>query len=235
MSLLNQKSLYLTLENINDAFFHGEKIARAERIILAEWISSRQGIKGSYAQMPAPTDSDFSGITVFTGEAVKSRAAIAHILGEEATRMLILLGVKNKNTTNSIRLSTEGMLERIKEAENDRYRGGTYCCGICSVSYWRHLLAGGLRDQDKFLSLGLRALKDHRSQNSQWHRFPYYYTLLALDEMLDKGIAVKQVLAEIKYASGKLEKTVRTKFSQRSKYVQRRLVLAERILSKMQH
>ncbi|KPJ60251.1 MAG: hypothetical protein AMJ46_08070, partial [Latescibacteria bacterium DG_63] len=87
MKLLHPSSLAATIDAVNEALFVGKQIPPAERARTAAWIAGRQGKQGSYANMFAPTPRDFAGgIRVFTGEAVRSNAATAHILGEEASR-----------------------------------------------------------------------------------------------------------------------------------------------------
>ena len=58
-----------------------------------------------------------NGVKVFTGEVIRSKAAISHILGEETCRALILLKVTDSSVKESLNLATIGMLERLKTAE----------------------------------------------------------------------------------------------------------------------
>ena len=231
MKLLNTKSLAATIDNINDALFFEKKIPAKSKSEAVMWIASRQGINGSYAGMPAPTKSDFKLIKLFTGERNASRAAVAHILGEESCRVMILLGTKNATAKKALKNSTDGMLSRIRAAEADGHSGGMYCCGTCTGSYWRHLIVGGLDDNERRLSAGLKELKKRRKGDGKWSRFPYYYTLLALDEIGQLEISKKNLVAEIRYASGGLERLLKRK-PRNDKYDTRRRILAERILSK---
>ena len=59
---------------------------------------------------------------------------------------------------------------------------GMYCCGTCTVAYWRALTTNWIADAEMRLSLGMRSLKDAR-QDGKWRRFPFYYTVLALTEL----------------------------------------------------
>ncbi|MEE8576086.1 MAG: hypothetical protein V3T31_02415, partial [candidate division Zixibacteria bacterium] len=88
---MNTESLAETLDAVNDAFFHERVLAESKRKEIAKWIAGMRGKPGSYAGMFAPTSIDRSnGVKVFTGEMVRSGAAIGHVLGEEACRALIL-------------------------------------------------------------------------------------------------------------------------------------------------
>ena len=77
-------SLMDSLDNLNERFLFGEAITQEEGLEAARWIVSRQGEKGSYRNMFAPTQSDFErGIRLFTGERLLSASA-RHIMGQEA-------------------------------------------------------------------------------------------------------------------------------------------------------
>lgn len=231
MKLLNTKSLAATIDNINDAIFFGKKIPVTDKTEAVNWIASRRGIKDSYANMPAPTKSDLSFIKLFTGERIASGAAIRHILGEESCRAMILLGAKKSSAKKALKESTEGILSRIRANEADGQSGGMYCCGPCTDSYWRHLAAGGMDDNERRLIAGLKELKKHRKGDGKWRRFPYYYTLLALDEISQLEISKRNLIAEMRYAAGGLENLLKRK-PRNDKYDPRRRVLAERILAK---
>ncbi len=226
MKLLRTDSLAETIDNLNDAFFYGHKIPATEKTRVAKWIAGRQGLKGSYANMFAPSEKDFkSPIKVFTGEQVRSRAATAHILGEEAGRALILLKVKDPSVRSALKIGTEGMIERMG---GHKASPGMYCCGICTASYWRHHAVGGLVNNEQSLKKGLRELKKHRDGKGRWKRFPFYYTVLALND-----IDLPAVKTEIKYIAPILEKYVKRQPNDDSIYHRRRFDLAERLLGKI--
>ena len=115
MKMFDSKSLAATIDAVNEVFFFDKTLSKTQREQVAKFLVSRQGIDGSYANMFAPTQSDYStGINLFTGEKITSRAATAHILGEEACRALILLDVKTKNVKNALKLASDGILKRIR-------------------------------------------------------------------------------------------------------------------------
>ena len=101
MKIIDSNSLYKTLDNLNQRFLNNEQLTLKERTEVAHWISGRQGLKGTYAGMPAPSEIDFRGIKLFTGEYINSIASIGHILGEESLRALYLLNI-NDDRTNSV-------------------------------------------------------------------------------------------------------------------------------------
>ena len=114
--MLNENSLALTVNAVNDVFTFGLKTTNTEKQKTAEFIASRQGLKYSYAGMFAPTDKDMrEGALLYTGERVKSGAATMHILGEESIRSLFKLGVKNKKVSEALKIANSNMTQRLDE------------------------------------------------------------------------------------------------------------------------
>jgi hypothetical protein len=227
MKIVYANSLAKTLDNLNEAFFFNTALSKSQKEEAAKWLVSRQGKVGSYASMFAPTAEDFSkGAKLFTGEVIRSGAATSHILGEEACRALILLGIKTPEKKDALKRATNGMLKRLYYDNTKRKLRGMYCCGICSVSYWRHLTVGGLDHSEKRLVLGMKDLRSHRDGKGTWRRFPFYYTLLALNE-----INLKSAIDEMRYTAPVLERYIKRTPST-NKISQRRYTLAERILAK---
>jgi hypothetical protein len=226
MRLLHTSSLGATVDAINDAMFLGRRVPQSEAKQAALWIASRQGQAGSYAGLPAPMKLDFKqGVQFFTGEGINSGAGVGHILGEEACRALLKLGYKAKPVQVALARASAGLLSRM----NEHYpkMSGTYCCGSCSVAYWRHLAAGGLDLQEKRLTNGLKHLRGRRDGKGRWQGFPFYYTLLALNEMELPG-----AVRELKYAAPACERALQHK-PPTSKYDKRRQLLLGRVLDRI--
>ncbi len=228
MKMVCTNSLAKTLDALNETFFYNQSLSKTQKEEAVKWLVSRRGKAGSYASMFAPTKQDFSkGVKVFTGETVRTWGATCHILGEETCRALILLGIKTPEVKDALKRATNGMLNRLCYDVSTPKLRGMYCCGICSVSLWRHLAVGGLDHSEKRLVLGFNTLKRYRKGNGEWRRFPFYYTLLALNE-----IEMKSALEEMRYAAPLLEKYIK-RASGTNKISQRRHALAERILAKI--
>lgn len=227
MATVNTESLAEAIDAVNDAFFHRRFLTQPIRKELVGWIAQRRGRPGAYAGMFAPTDEDLcNGIRVYTGELVRSGAAIGHILGEEACRALILLDVGDSRIKEALDRASSGMLRRLRQTEDMNKVHGMYCCGICSVAYWRNVMVGGLDGDEERLAAGMVALRARRSNDGRWRRFPFYYTLLALSEM-DLELA----LDEMRYAAPLLERFVKRRGAD-SRFSERRHIICERILAK---
>lgn len=221
--LFNQ-SLGKTLDAVNEAYFFGGTIPKSERVNVAKWIANRQGLPNSYANMFAPTEKDLKeGAVLFTGEKIGSNVGTRHILGEEACRALILLDIPSAEVNKALKLASEGIRQKLSEHWTD----GIYCCGSCTVALWRHLTVGKLENSENYIDQGIKVLKKHRDGKGRWRRFPFYYTLLVLNELEDK-----YANEEIHYASKACERLLKRK-TKENNISQRRKVLLQKVLEKI--
>ena len=214
--LLHDDSLARTLDAVSDELFYGRPISRPARDRLAQWIASRPA---GYAGMPRPTDHDFcEGVQLFTGEPISSNAGIAHVLGEEACRALVLLGVRAASVRHALERATRGIVERLDDS-------GIYCCGRCSAALWRRIAAGGFPDGEARVDRALTALRAGRDRTGRWGAFPFFYTVLALTELCHPLAG-----EELQHAARRLERYLKSA-PRPGKYAQRRRDLAERALT----
>jgi len=226
--MINKNSFSETIDNLNEAFFFNKKIAEKDKVESAKWIAGRQGLPGAYRGMFAPTRADFEkGIRVFTGERITSNAAIRHILSEEASRVLLMMKVKNADVKKAYELSKQSLLNALLEGYPPGKEAGFYCCGKCSAALWRHFTAGGFDNADVRLANGLHFLKMMRTGNGKWKRFPFYYTILALYD-----INLPEAHEELVYTAPLMERSLRY-LKHKDKYGKRRKVLLERVLDKI--
>lgn len=227
--LINRASLSQTLDAINAASFYGRTLAAAERGQAARWIAGRQGLPGAYGGTFAGFPAERSkGIVLFTGERIASASA-RHILGEEASRVLRLLRVSNREVTRALDAADEGLVRCLQRAAEDprNTNPGLYCCGKCSVGLWRNLLAGGLDRREERLRRGAAHLRSVRDGDHGWRKFPFWYTVLALSEM-DSS----EAKAELKQAAPALELAA-TRAAPSAVYARRRHELAVRTLNSL--
>lgn len=205
----------------------GRKVPLPELVSIGKWLASRQGLPGSYAGMFAPMKADFqNGIRLFTGEKITSRAAVAHILGEESCRILSILNLKDREIKTAHDAAINGFALRLRESEQKGYGIGMYCCGKCSASYWRNLLVTDLPKREERLAEGIKELRKSRIGNGQWRRFPFHYVSLVLTEMVSD-----LAKAELQYAAPVWEKYVAKHPEPKNEYGGRRFVIGQRLLS----
>lgn len=196
MRFLDHTSLGSTLGAVSEALFFNRPIPVAQRRIVAKWIAGRQGLPGAYADTFAPTEKDTLGIHLFTGEAIRTRAGMSHILGEESCRVLHLLNIKGRQVQEALTRAVRGLTARIEETEGRGCPVGFYCCGACTAAYWRNLANGLLPRSEERLRAGLKQLANLRSGGGKWRRFPLFYTCLVLME-----IGPRLAKAEMQYAA----------------------------------
>jgi hypothetical protein len=229
MILINRTSLSQTIDAINAAHFDGRTLAATDRSQVARWIAARQGLSGAYGGTFAGFPAERSnGIVLFTGERITSASA-RHILGEEASRTLRLLAVRDRGVTRALEEADDGLMRCLtRAAEDPRNRNpGLYCCGTCSVGLWRNLLSGGLSRREERLQRGALHLRSMRDGEQGWRKFPFWYTVLALSEM-----ETDEAKAELKYAAPLLERTA-TRPAAATVYARRRRELAVRALNRL--
>lgn len=227
MKIVYANSLSATLDALNEVFFMGRSLSRGIRKEALEWIAGRQGLQGAYRNMFAPTPLDYRrGIKLFTGEKVVSGAAIGHILGEEASRALIMLDGSSRTGKEALRRSNRGMIRALMSCETPGRVRGFYCCGTCTAAMWRHLAVGGLSKPKSRLSAGLKVLRKYRDGTGKWRRFPFYYTLLALSE-----VTGKLSLDELRYAAPLCQRLLK-RYRSNNKIATRRRMLLQRILAR---
>ena len=173
--------------------------------------------------MPTATPKDFEhGLRFFTGERISSHAGVAHCLGEEACRGLIVLDVAGPRVRQALRRAGDWL------AASEQRKRGYYCCHRCTVAMWRHMTARSAAEAEaeKWLAAGLRRLRERRTDDGRWGSFPFHYTLLALTEV-DLPGAVR----EMRHASPVCETLLRGS-PREDIYDQRRRALAERVLAR---
>lgn len=230
-TLVDSASLARTLYNINSMQILDQPIHAQQKRSAAAFIVSRLNQPGSYGGLFALTDQDRAAgrMLLATGETLSTRASMAHIAGEEACRVLLTLGVESGRIRRALSQATQSFLDFLLIHQAEKPDAGSYCCGTCTVSMWRHISAGGLKisgiSTTRRLANGLKRLKACRQDNGRWRAFPFYYTLLALTEM-PVGIARE----ELAFAAPACQRLIGRKAPQSETGPVRRHIL-ERVLS----
>ena len=219
-------SLSQTVDAVHQAEFERRKIPAPQALAAARWIAARQGLPGAYGGTFAAFDQETAkGISLFTGERVTSASA-RHILGEEACRALRFLKITDSVVQTALERGNEGLMRCVARAAKDPRNNnpGLYCCGKCTVGFWRNLLSGGLDRQEERLWRGVQHLRSARDGEGGWRRFPFWYTTLSLSQMEFRGAK-----EELEYARVKIEQTARRR-GMHGAFAHRRYTLACRVL-----
>jgi hypothetical protein len=227
--LIKKSSVARTIDAINDGLFWGRELPAEERKQVAKWLAARQGLPGAYANTFAGFEAERKqGIRVFTGE-LMTCASARHILGEESMRALRLLEVGDDEVQAALARADKGQQRSLELASQDSRNTncGWFCCGKCTVAVWRNLLSGGLNRQSERLADGVKKLNAMRDGKGGWRRFPFWYTVLALNE-----IKTPEAKAELRYAKAKLQGAAKRKAGSNTT-AQRRSALAQRTLAQL--
>jgi hypothetical protein len=209
MAHLNPESLAATVDAVNESLFFGRPIPVDEASMVVDWLGARLGAAGSYRGLPALTPIDFAiGLSTFTGERLRTRASTAHVMGEEACTVMLRLGGD----------CARDRLDRIGGFLTEiRHTNGHYCCGTCSVSLWRHLIARGDHDS---VRAGLSRLREHRKDGG-WSAYPFHYTVFALTE-----VQSDEAKEELAYAAPRIRRALARVQTPRRRAVMERAVEA---------
>lgn len=130
-------------------------------------------------------------------------------------RSLKILSIDDNDIISNLCEAEKSMQTTLNKSESDNNIIGSYCCGKCTVSFWRALNVGLFDRKEERLEEGMRILKKNRKNKSEWSRFPFFYTLSALNE-----IKFDLVEDEVRYVSETINKKV-NKYK-KSKYYSRR-------------
>jgi hypothetical protein len=176
--ILISDSLQETLWRLEEVRYGFRSKSDASISEALDWVLSRQGLPTAYRnRFFAPTERDFQqGLRLPTGEQIRTRAALMHILGEEALRATIIWGRRSSST---VKEALQGF-DQIHEAAHSN---GRYCCYNCTIAFLRTLTVVKPTDWNKTLTNGLSEIRKARTDNGRWKGYPFYYTLLMLSEL----------------------------------------------------
>lgn len=93
-------------------------------------------------------------------------------MGEEARRTLVRLEVEEPEVADTRDDSRRRAREFVDANRGpDGAQVGLFCCGACSVGYWRNVTAGGFDQPEERLAAGMRPLAEHRDEGGRRLRF----------------------------------------------------------------
>jgi hypothetical protein len=183
------------LEEVRRGFRSGTDARLTEAL---NWVLLRQGLKGAYRGLFAPTETDLRGVKLVTGELILS-AALRHILGEEALRTVL---VWNLGSTSTAKKAKENFVYLLEKAGGSPAKEtGFFCCHKCAIAFLRTLAVVKPDGWELTLQRGVENIRKKRTSDGRWHGFPFYYTLLALSE-----IDLPSAKVELRHASALAKK-----------------------------
>ena len=155
--MLDTRNLGATVNAVNEAFLFGERISRSEASKISTFIASRQGLPGNYGGLFAPAEGELvSSYRLFTGDSVVMTAPAArHILGEESLSILMVFDIRTPEVQSAIQRAQDRFGENLAEVRRTGYGIGTFCCGKCTVAYWRALTTGWIDDAEERIRSGM--------------------------------------------------------------------------------
>jgi hypothetical protein len=154
---------------------------------------------------------------LFTGEKITSAGA-RHITGQEAARAAWLLGRDNETVRSAYDIATQWM-----KNHPEFHHHGTFCCGKCSLAFWRHYWVGDFTNKEALISKGLLVMRDFRKGGGKWQRYPFFYAIYTLMDL-----PLEQARDELRYAQPSMEKYLNR--AQHGSTAARRFAILEKAL-----
>jgi len=170
--------MWSMVDTLNDAYFYRQPVDEKQRKLVSDRLFTRLAEMTRDVETHPAAMRPLDGAVLYSGERLRTQFAARHILLLESGLALFRFGM---GTGEEIAL-----LQRIGRLVG-RACFATQClkgeCALASVA-WMRWLGAGLSPRaepgsDHFLAL----LEKDRDGKGHWLRFPFYYTLLALDEM----------------------------------------------------
>ena len=218
--IIDKASVGRTIDGANDALAEGRPIADDEKAKVASWLLGRQVTAGRNIGAFEPTTTDLrDGAHLYTGERLRTKLATRNVLSAEAARLLVLFGHDDP-----------AMREGVERAESwlsvACFVRDDCAIGECAHSFVSHMrFTSVLEPGSPSLVRRVGVIRDHRDGKGRWERFPFYYTVLLLTELI--GEAAR---SELRYAVPACERAL-TKGAQNKAYQARRRVLLERVIA----
>ncbi len=217
--MIHNPSLAKTIDTINEAFFHNQSTPRDLMQEIVEWLCQQQVKSGSNTGIFMPTETEIKeGITLFTGEKLKTKLASRNILTQEAARILILSKITSEEVQKSILLANNYLFQ---SCFSDFCDAGE--CRHSTVGFIRYLATEEKENSKTHIKAFLNWLTKHRGDNGKWKGFPFYYTLLTLSE-----ISIPPAISEMQYAAPAYERCMKRE-SNNGKFSQRRRTILQNI------
>lgn len=142
-------------------------------------------------------------------------------MGQEAARAVWLLGNSDKDVRQAYDHATGWM-----HSAPDFLQQGTYCCGRCTLAFWRHTWVRDFELKETYLAKGLQSMREQRLGDGRWRIFPFFYSIYTLSE-LDLDAARE----ELKYARPAMEKSL--KLSRADIYSKRRAAIFSKVIENL--
>ena len=103
---------------------------------------------------------------------------------------------------------------------------GTFCCGRCTLAYWRHFAVADFENKPLLLQKGLLAMHDLRTGDGHWRTLPFFYAIYTLED-LDLELARR----ELNYAKAAIQKNLKRLRS--SPYSKRKVAILYKALEQI--
>jgi hypothetical protein len=175
--LVDRNSLYRTVQNAARFLYQGGILTEDDQDLLVDHILNHQNRYKGFLFYPTILERE-DGIRLISGETPRTRLLANNSVELETLRLLALLGQERAS-----------VLEVFSEADlrlKEQCFAGVCLTGECpaaSIAYLRYLTARDPYQYAAEIRHGLEIVKQNRSGNGRWKKFPFRFTLLWLTDL----------------------------------------------------
>ncbi len=176
-TLIEPDNLYHTVCHAADLLFQGNSLSETEVDALVAFILANTHPHKGFLFFPTPAVRA-AGIRLVTGEKPRTLLLANNAVELETLRLLALLrpdlpAVRQVLNQANLRLEKQCFASVCLVGE----------CAAASIAYLRYLTALGVEAHRARIDHGLASLKQDRSGNGKWRRFPTRFTRRWLEEL----------------------------------------------------
>ncbi len=175
--IIDTRSLYQTVLNAAVFLFKGGEFSGEEKESLIDYVLTRQNRTKGYVFRPT-ADELAGGVHLISGEKPRTKLLAKNAVELETLRLLALLG-DGKAEVQEVFQAAE---KRLDKTCFSRVCLTGDCVGA-SIAYLRYITARDPNNGSERIRHGLDLLKENRTGDGKWGKFPYFFTLLWLEEL----------------------------------------------------
>ena len=174
----DQISLVEIVDRINEIEQDGEFLSASQKSEILRTLFQFYSSSNKYLGFDIPSLDFEKGGHLFTGERLYTQFGINTVVSLEICRIMSLLD------------RTQDEIQPILNAVNTRL--STKCfvrdgciigeCAHALLVFWRYLLVSDWPDREMRIIKIINILNTNRDGNGRWNHFPFYYTLMVLQE-----------------------------------------------------
>jgi hypothetical protein len=174
----NQISLVDIVDRINEIEQDGEFLSASQRSEILHTLFQFYSSNTKYLGFDIPSIDFLNGGRLFTGERLYTQLGINTVLSLEICRIMMILDKNQPDIKQILNMVNKRLLSKCYVKDNCI----TGECAHALLAFWRYLIASDWADRNDRINTMVGLLNTNRDGNGRWNHFPFYYTLMVLQE-----------------------------------------------------